>query len=151
MPRTPVLFALLTAGTAPATPESPTTAELNDALRPLRMEAVLWPSPPQFLLRNLVAEDAPLSRAIQAISSEEARKALIQAATKGRAEPEATAVLEQAGWLERTPNGTRPSPRALVQFDEFIESLGGPYRRCKICQLLALNNDSHPECLTTLE
>lgn len=58
-------------------------------------------------------------------------------------------LLEKKGWIKKYNDDYEFTERALVQFDDYILSLEGVYKRCELCDFLT-SKEIHDECKSIL-
>ncbi|KAI5150266.1 hypothetical protein ENBRE01_1393 [Enteropsectra breve] len=122
--------------------------EINKLLRPASFFAVKWADGQTFILKDLhqnLLVDPPYSQQ----SAIAARKIIEQLSRGERVSPSiALSMLEENGWVRMAGRERAElTERALVQYDDLIESMKGIYKRCKICKLLVKYEDAHKECI----
>ena len=123
----------------------------NRLLRPLSYEIVLWPGKTHFVLRDL-SGPGPVLLPWKESTVDEAKIIFGKLAMKERVgQSPVQEMLEERGWLERDSQGALAlTKRALVQFDEYLISLEGRYRRCGLCRFLVDSGSYHSYCESIL-
>ena len=119
---------------------------LNTILHSMDYEAVCWPSPPQLVLKDVSAKQR-ISPPWTEYSMVEARKAMEQAIMENKiTNKEVEIKLEQTGWIIKNKEGrVELQPRTLIQHENMIIKLTNKYKRCKLCNMLAID-EYHEEC-----
>lgn len=119
----------------------------NRILRPLSYEVVVWPGNTHFILRDL-SDSGPVLLPWKESMVDDARIIFSKLAMKERIPQSPTqAALEEYGWLERDSHGAFIlTKRALVQFDDYLISLEGRYKKCGLCKFLVDKDNYHSYC-----
>lgn len=145
-----ILQALITRGVCECSDASH-LEKLNTFLRPMEYEAVLWPSSSHFVLKDN-AECPELLPPWTEASADEIRRVFTDVALRRPVHSGLLKALGEYNWIEYSASGEPVlSKRTLIQFEDYLISLGGRYGRCKICGIIADSEDCHSYCLSLLK
>lgn len=141
---TEILSGLIRNGYVENNPNIPLT-DINDSLRPLNYVAMYYPGRKYIVLFD-TQPSKKIIRPWTEITSEKARLVIEAIAMSKPYSNDIIPLLEQTGWVYNIDGKHKLTPRAYVQFGEFILSLGEDYKKCPLCGIVSYKREVHEEC-----
>ncbi|KAI5169449.1 hypothetical protein PAEPH01_0723 [Pancytospora epiphaga] len=124
--------------------------KLNTLLRPMGFEAVMWPSRTHLILKDN-AESLEIIRPWTEASIEELKRIIKCISFHNPVHSTILDQLKRQNWIEYdSSRNLKLSKRALVQFEDYILSIGGRYGKCQICGFIVDSDTCHDYCALLL-